>query len=850
MAILPRTRSGSAAARGLPSKRLKIVSQVSGYNAQITVRNVPAGVTQLYLHSPIGFRGLIPVLPGSDHTFAFERDEPAADELPAIVISLAVPGYKSNPHTLNFQRETTTPPPPIPVTLGTAATVSTDGIVGSTFTVTAASWLGDVNATEQRAEIAASLGGPYSILGDGSVPATIPNSVGQFIRIRSGALGPTAANPDVEGWVYNYTTPIEIKAVPAARTLVAGVDFNVKRSVYRPNTGQQVDFTPILDFPGLSGESAPQIRYTAADLSTVNPTYGNVVRIGSTSEYELFDANHPVASGAVDGALFQRNSARLNRLRFSWRPSSDVPWSPNSGVVTVPQPVVIPTDPLTTIFAPVQARVAESVNAGYQDYAVMLNSANSVGDGEGNPKGNSWYKAQTFHPLLALYCDPVNNNWSMAAAGGRGTKAILEHVVDQLIRWAADDGVNAPICRGGYHCQHEQKFVTSVALARLVPTVWNHARLLAKYKTRLSLMMEACLVAYCATTSDYSPFDPGFGPGKQRTIRGFTADRRSNPNFSSPALLAPYVIAAFMEKEGKNPVTWMNDWTRADFHAALVAAWPSGTTPEVIDTFAQDWTVAFQQARYTTAVKSVGRGFTADEIKKALNNDGSPPYKAFGRGLADYRAAFVRELAERTFAHPVSPGLPNKRWPNSASGAAVGEAGPAGSGWEDTLQGIKYGSQTENQLRGCLGLAGANNVTTKDKWKDLPNPGALGMHFEFDTTNGPTPNYRSSASYAMGGMQATMQLFICMILYGKFAAGDAVWTDVRSRFQVGIRDFNFRAKYGHRSYANGGPGVGGSGSEDFGPSWLSSNAANWPAFMDMMNMVARWWGLGNFPTTD
>jgi hypothetical protein len=614
------------------------------------------------------------------------------------------------------------------------------------------------------------------------------------------------------------------------RMLGAG-DVTVLRSLWRP-AGQSVTFSPEIAFPGLANETVQAIEFTNDPAGAASPVWHPVrAKAGAAGVWQLFDRNDPVGAGQADAALWGPATPRTGRLRFRWRVSQLHPWSEAGSTLAVPAP----EGNLTTLFSPAPAMVAEAISGGMQEYRVMT----PVGNGEGNPSTRVYSKWDTFLPVLYLRSGQTGR----FAVSGNTSKDCLERVVDQLLLWASDAGDKAPPCRSGYHGQHEMRFVATVALARITPVVWDHPRLndAPKWKTRLDLLMKGCLVANAVIASDAPrPFGEGFN--RERTIRGYTAGRNNVPNFSSPPRLTPHVVAAYMERNGEDPVTWMNGFDRARFSAQMEAV---GGILEARATFRQDWTPAFQTARYGFP-SPLGRGYTADEIRRALTNDGDGPWRCFGYTLSMTRQTFQREL-ERTFSQTVVPGPQGVQKP---TGTNVGETGP---GWT-TRHGVKYGANTENQLRACLGAPITVNgtvVTDKSAWADLPNPGATGMHIELDTIDGGEaggPAVRSAMSYAISGLGATMIAFVTMILYGKFNPEDPTWAEARARFQVGVRDLDYRARHGHRSYAKG--GFDSSNNEDFGPEWIAAQSVKWSSFIHMMDMIAAWWNLPSFPTND
>jgi len=834
---------------GATRRYWKASTQISGLSATITVQ-IPAGITTLLVKPPFGLSDQFSVTPGEPFAFSFARPDPAADEHPKMILYIGAPGETDYPVVLNFVREGGEgPADPVPVTLASAPTLASTGITGGSVTGNVATWAGDFTATENFIFTGATEGSATN--STGNLWTEVPTGLtGQWFRLGSRAYGPTVADPNVLGWTdWAYSAAILIVPIPAARQLTTS-DITILRSVYRP-TNQTTHFTPIIAIPGLVGVTVNAIEFTAADPGNANPSWNNVVvKADEPGAYELFDKAHPVAVPTSDGALFQDGNIRRTRFRIRWRGAADQPWSEPSPVFNLPNPTTVTPDrPLAEIFNPQQAMVQEAIN--YNRALKFEVNFNGRGGGEGGhvPIINAYAKHIAFMPVLDVWAG--NNRTYTVNGNARTAKA---QTLQNLLLWANDAGDSAPACRDGYSGQHEVQVVCTIALARITPAIWDDPSLLPKYKTRLDLLMKGFLASSAAVASKWIPFDRGYGNGRERTIRGYSAGSNNAPNFSSPPRLKPYIVAAYMEANGESAEAFMTNFNRATFHAQLVAA---GGLLEARATFAQDWTEEFQAARYGVTLAqngSFGPGHTADQLKRTLNNNNNPPWLNFSGNyrITQYREVFATEI-ERTFNREVVPGPTGIRRNNNGTGAFVGEAGP---GW-DTLHGVKItdGNQTAGQLRACLGrptTAGQNNSpTVKTEWATLPNAGLIGMHNELwtgDAGESGGPNVRSAPTYAISGLYATIMMLATIIIYGKLAANDTIFNEAKARFAIGMRDINFRAKYGHRGYAKG--GFPSDNNEDFGPAWLTAQGARWASFMHLAGMIAEWWGLDPFPTDD
>lgn len=406
MATLISTSAGSALSTGKPRKRLKITATITGLTAQITII-VPAGVSQLEFRAPLGLGGLLDVTPGGTEVYTFTRPEPALDENPHMTVSFAVPGYRSTPLKLRFQRDEGQVG--APVTLTTAGTMSAGTNSGTALTYTPYVWAGDVSAVEDTIWTSATEGGTYTDARERWT--SIPYTTGTWFKRRARAFGPTVANPLVNDWTaWQETTPRQITARPAARTLVAGVDFRIAYTEYRPGS-QSTWRTPIVEALAPIRDLNFELRATAADTSNLNPTWSSLEpRSGEANHFEMFDPGHPVSSPSADAALFNEASGtgRASRFSVSWRRDELEPWSARSTGINVPA-VVTTGDPTADFTVSNLTDLIAAMNSATSGQEIACNPGNYEGtfSFQSKNKGNPGI---TVRPFLGKAAPVFLNN--------------------------------------------------------------------------------------------------------------------------------------------------------------------------------------------------------------------------------------------------------------------------------------------------------------------------------------------------------------------------------------------------------------------------------------------------------
>ena len=391
-----------------------------------------------------------------------------------------------------------------------------------------------------------------------------------------------------------------------------------------------------------------------------------------------------------------------------------------------------------------------------------------------------------------------------------------QRLLAQLRFWG-NASQTMPRGSAGYACQYEISFVCAVAIARLIPAVWN--ALTTTEKTRLRLGMKACLLGAAFQNSDWhnrsgvdtaapygAPWTTNWGKGNNRTVRGHSAGRNANLNYSTPAKFVPLIVAQFMAKDGEDAQAWMNGYTRAGFVAELAAA---GGLSDALDTYKQTWTLAVNKTFHENAEGggAYGDGPTEAQLKRAISGGSSGVWRAEGRTITEVRETLFDEI-EKMFSRRIQPG------PQVVYGDGTPLPGrETGPGWT-TAHGYKHATHTKGVLRACLGkrISPTNNQTDKSAWAGLPNPGQMHRAYELDTTDG--ANYggikaRSAMSYTHQGVAALFMAGCALSAYGAFSKTGSEIAALRNKISVGIQDLNYIDKNGWRSYAKGGTNTSG-----------------------------------------
>lgn len=601
--------------------------------------------------------------------------------------------------------------------------------------------------------------------------------------------------------VLRYT----VEGAPGRR--LGAADVTVLRSLWRP-VGQATTFSPEIAFPGLAGETVQAIEFTNDPAGAAAPVWHPVrAKAGAAGVWQLFDRNDPVAAGRADAALWGPGTPRTGRLRFRWRVSQLHPWSDAGATLAVPAPTVD-----RALFAMTRAEAEDALPIGLVTFKV---ASTFSGSGEGVPCNN--VRAQHGPAMVALEAFSeqgrtfTSDNWSGAQAGSQRLLAQLRH-------WA-NDAQTAPAGRSGYSAQYEMQFVSAVAVARLVPAVWN--ALSQTERARLDLVMKGCLVSNCFILSDNSPYPGDWN--SRRTLRGYACGRGNAPNFSTPVRLTPYVVAQYMKQNGEDAQAFLNGFDQAAFAAQAAAL---GGLDDLWRTFRRRWTSAVQAEEHQGTGTPIGEGPTAAQVLAAISGNGGGVFRGLGLTLAQPLEMFQLEI-NRLFDQEIVPG---------PAGYAGGEAGP---GWT-TKHGVRVAS-TKNVLRGCLGSALGSGETDKAAWAALPNRGLIGMAKELNTKDGGEgggPAMRSSMSYALNGSMVGLVATVVMACYDALPRTPATWAEPRARMSRGITDLRYRTVHGHRSYAKGGGSS--SNNEDWNEGYTTRHGYRLASFWGLHRVLEGW----------
>jgi hypothetical protein len=608
----------------------------------------------------------------------------------------------------------------------------------------------------------------------------------------------TATN---SGGSASTTLPVTVEATPG-ETLGAD-DVTIVRSDWRP-ASQSVTFTPVVRFPGLSGASIGAIQWTAETQFAANSAWHPcVARAGEAGAYDLRATGDPLPAGTVDPSLFSNATAadvaRRSRLRFRWRLAQAETWSEPSGVFVAPPPPAS-EGPWPTIGATALARAREIQNPESFRYSSTLAAGYRDAFGQ--------------HCIFTIALAAYSN--VSTVLGGLTPRQALKNV---LSYWVAGD--NAPCAFGGVRGQHEFAFVTAVAMAKLIPSVWD--ALTAVERNRLDLVMKGQLVSYVWQMSDNNPYVRAGVSSQERTIRGEDWGRGRAPNYSLPAAIGPSVIAAYMGGAAATNA-FLAGFNRAAFARQISEA---GGLTELWDTFRQDWTGG-----------RTGNGPNATELQAALRSATGGPFTYLGFTLAQPNEIFLNRINNMwgaTIAAGISPRTGN------SSGSLVAVPGTIGIFEPASLQGAP------RPTGGRGGFVG--RITNEAAWAGLPNAGQVGMALELNTTDG---GYSLSGSAAAGGgprssmhysfKGAMVALTGCATMAAYGALDRTTVLPALQRQARGVADLKYRVQHGHRNVANGGRLYITNANEDM----IASNLGGWrldSLFGIHDDVIARWAGI-------
>jgi hypothetical protein len=671
----------------------------------------------------------------------------------------------------------------------------------------------------------------FSAEGAAIDPATGVLSLPTAAPVSGAVVTVTAAN---SGGAVSTALRYTVEAAPPAPLEAA--DVTVLRSVWRPE-GQFQTFSPEAAFPGLAAATVDAIEFCVDPPEAASPVWHPVrPKAGEPGAWQLFAANHPVPAGAPDAALFEAGDPRLaGRLRFRWREAQLGEWSAESGTYLVPLPPPRPAPTLREILAPTLAEAQAAMDHPLRAYKV---DATFAGNSEGQAIQNVFAHCPV--PLLALEAFAGQARAFASRSGSfAGTRSGPARLLEHMKFWLTNN--RAPAGRSGYQAQYEAQFVAAAAILRATPSVWDLAPasggLTAVEKTRLDLAMKGCALGSCWVLSDRNVYATTNGAGPERSIRGYKAQRGGVPNFSLPVRLIPFVVDAYMRLDGASLQAWLAGFDRDAFAAEVAAA---GQLTDLHDSYRQTWTLAVMRAAHPGAVESYGPGPDKAELHHALRDgfaDGR--FRGLGLTLDEGQAMFMGEF-ERFFSRVVRPGP-------STYGANLPLPGrETGPGWA-TAHGLKTSSPLNGidatQLRGVLGASGPDGLTDKTAWAGLPNPGAIGMMNELDTTDGGgggNPPIRSCTTYAYHGAAALANLAAAAIALGALDRTDPAFAGRgggAERMRVGVTDFEYRTLHGHREYSKGAQDHP---NRDWDTAYIEGQGARFDTWRGMWRMIDAW----------
>lgn len=471
-----------------------------------------------------------------------------------------------------------------------------------------------------------------------------------------------------------------------------------------------------------------------------------------------------------------RPTRRRHRRRF------DAPSEPPT-----PQPPTI-----AELMAPSVEMLTDAMAQGSMRWSFET-AMTSDDTGGAQTNGANWGHCLPVYALAAMA------GVSMVFAGRTPTQKLLA----QLIYWTEPAQDRMPVGDSGYKAQYEINFVACVAIAKLIPTIWNDPTLTAERKARLDLAMRGCLAGSAWCMSDANPWIGNFND--ERTIMGFQTGRDANPNFSSPPKLIIQIVAGYMGRAAA--ASFLSSFDRDAFSAACTAA---GGLGKMALLFSRNWTASQVDAVYG---KSSGAqtGPTKAQLETAVRGF---TYKTWGVSEAD-AAAVMAEQLEYNFQKTIR----------------VGPVGSPPGSWGGSPYGI-IGATTQGELRAV--------ITDPAAWAGLPNSGLVGAPFELDTINGTSggaPTLRASMSYVARGIAAVFVGMCALVAQGLHVGRAAALAEGLTRAQRGMIHLRYVTRYGFKSYAKGGFN---------GTTWASNNE-NWTAAWAASNdyeLPCRW-GLGD-----
>lgn len=320
-------------------------------------------------------------------------------------------------------------------------------------------------------------------------------------------------------------------------------------------------------------------------------------------------------------------------------------------------------------------------------------------------------------------------------AGDTSSDARLASQIGRILT-----GNRQPGCEGGYTLQHDCRILSTLAVARHIPRIWDD-ELTSSGRAAIRALAKAGLVTGLFMSSDHNPYVAA--DTQERTLRGDTNTARNwNPNYR---LANPTAVCCAIALLGEE---YVFDYVADYNHDALVRELEATGLSNTHAVFARTWG---------------SNTPSAAQIEQAVRQ-----FRRYDHGIEGYRNIAIRDT-NGCFSREVHAGL------NGGRGV-----------WDSR----------RNMYRGRI-MSGAEG---------LPNRGAVGMCFEFDTVDGGGP--RSSFHYCLDGARLAIEAWVTLAVAGLIDRTDPAMVGIRNRMNIGYTDLDYKWKQGYYSYSKGGQGGG------------------------------------------
>jgi hypothetical protein len=341
----------------------------------------------------------------------------------------------------------------------------------------------------------------------------------------------------------------------------------------------------------------------------------------------------------------------------------------------------------------------------------------------------------------------------LALAAHAGNTSADARLIEQI--QTTLNGRDSPLCAGYYPSQKELRVFTMLVIVRNTPRIWDQLSQLDREKA--DALMKAALVANAYMSAENNPDviaakapgAPGSLRGQQRSfrgVRGFAYFAGGNIRTGQSGC----VLAAVAYFGPDKATSILETYDHASFTARLGEL--GLTNP--YDTFNH------RNRGVTEAQGANGlseHAPTAEEIETAIRD-----WNSRGATISTLRRLVITEI-NHSFSRNVVSGL------NDGAGA------------------------TRDPDRGRIA----------EPWpRPLPNAGARGMLFEFDT--GDAPGQRSSSTYSTKTLRNALDILICALFAGWWDPAGEEERALRDQIHIGVVDWDFKMTHGYRDFAHGG----------------------------------------------